>query len=239
MLFKIQQDKKNYVHMDSTPRPNTRTLRSRMACDDDQELPPPLKLTRQNAYQCPRNSPSQESGSSDSNTEELPLSEMSMINTRIDNNDQKCLDYICTLSSSKYPNCTWGYIIEKDYKHFIYLISNFLPIDSTTFISLLPFVKVDDQPSVLENTRYYDTEEYEKEQIERYLDFICHHKSKKHHGKTWRQVRSDSYGYFKWAVQNTMGRDTKTFKYLVQALQPQDIEKVIASTPSVNPRARR
>ncbi len=146
------------------------------------------------------------------------------------------LQFDCTLFSCKYtdPWITWGEIIEQDYDHFKELMALYLPRESKTFLILFSQLKPEDRDWAKLHTRIYDTPEYENTQKERYLSYKCTHKGK-HTNKTWRDVRKDSYGYFKWAVQNTMGRETKTFHYLAQCLRDKDVEAVRASVRKERP----
>ena len=63
------------------------------------------------------------------------------------------------------------------------------------------------------------------EEKERFLLFNCQHKGK-YNGKPWKDVQTTDYPYFMWAVKNTMGRHTKTFRVFVECLKPCDIELV-------------
>jgi hypothetical protein len=60
---------------------------------------------------------------------------------------------------------------------------------------------------------------------ETFLSYTCGHKGR-FSGKTWAHVMKSDYNYFKWTVQNTMGRDTKSFRVFVECLRPRDIEVV-------------
>jgi hypothetical protein len=146
------------------------------------------------------------------------------------------LQFDCTLHSCKYkdPCPSWGELILKDYPHFIELMAFYLPLESKTYQALLSQVGPESIQFTNTATRFYDTPQYTQQQQERYLDFKCSHKGK-HNKKTWRQVRADSYGYFKWAVKNTMGRDTKTFQYLLMCLKPEDQVAVAQSQRSPMP----
>lgn len=140
------------------------------------------------------------------------------------------LQFTCNLYSCKYkePPITWGELIHKDYPHFLELMKTYVRLDTKTFDILSKCIKPEHLEEAKTHQRFYDTREYLDYRIQKYLDYTCTHKGR-FNGKTWRHILARDYKYFKWAVQNTMGRHTKTFQILVECLRPEDIETVKAS----------
>ena len=122
------------------------------------------------------------------------------------------LQYECGYRNCKYqaPKVTWGELVAQDYPHFIELMSNDVPTDSNTFITLITQVKDEDQVKVRTSTKVRDTPDGLLQTQEDFLNLTCTHRGRMN-GKTWRFVRDSDYAYFTWAVGNTMTRDTKTF----------------------------
>lgn len=198
-IFYATRDKRSFGYLEES-----------MAMQDDENMPPPPVLKRETTQFAPSC---------------LPLERQSPAPLITDKELLQYLQYDVTLYSCKYkdPVRTWGEILAQDYPHFKDLLAHYLPLESKTYKILSQRLKPDDKIWADKEERVYDTELYTEQQKERYLNFKCNHKGK-HNGKTWRQVREDSYGYFKWSVKNAIGRDTQTFRYLVQCLRPEDIE---------------
>lgn len=157
-----------------------------------------------------------------------------MMNTSDDETDEekktRYLQYECTYRACKYkdPLKTWGELVKTDYSHFCELMTNHVPLESTTFDVLKGELFPPDL-KVAENTvRHQDTEKGQEEQLERYLDMKCEHRGRMH-GKTWREILKKDYNYFMWSVGNTMGRDTRTFKTFIACLKTKD-QTIVLST---------
>lgn len=144
---------------------------------------------------------------------------------------EKYKAYECDYKACKYkaPPITWGELLEKDYEHFLYLLSNHVGVDTNTFKVLSTLLKDEDKDTAITTTRHRDTPEGKKEQEERFLQLKCGYKGKSN-GKTWQEIKDTNYSFFLWAVGNAMGRDTQSFNVLKRCLKPQDRE-LVESTP--------
>lgn len=137
----------------------------------------------------------------------------------------------CDYKACKYkaPPITWGELHEKDYEHFLHLLSNYVGVDTNTFKVLSTLLKDEDKEGAVNTTRHRDTPDGMKEEEERYLQLTCGYKGKSN-GKTWKSIKEDNYSFFLWAVGNAMGRDTKSFEVFKRCLKPGDRE-LVESTP--------
>jgi hypothetical protein len=140
------------------------------------------------------------------------------------------LAYDCDYKACKYkdPPITWGELLEKDYKHFLYLLSESVGVDTMTFKVLSTLLDDDDKQAAATATRYRDTPAGKKEEEERYLQLKCGFKGKSN-GKTWKSIKENNYSFFLWAVGNAMGRETKSFNVLKRCLKAADRELVEAT----------
>lgn len=138
--------------------------------------------------------------------------------------------FICAYKDCKYmnPPMTWGEIQEKDYEHFLYLLSNVVGVDTMTFKVLSTLLTDDDKKAATEATRYRDTPAGKKDEEEFYLQLKCNYNGKSK-GKTWKYIKENNYSFFVWAVGNAMGRQTKSFNVFKRCLKPEDRELVEAT----------
>jgi len=123
---------------------------------------------------------------------------------------------------------TWGEIVNEDYLHFVELMCFHVGKDTQTFQTLSSQLQPPDLERALESTRIRDTEEFKDMEIQRFLNYTCTHNSK-YNGRTWGFILGKNYQYYLWSVANTMGRDTRTFKALVQKLKPADRASVLGT----------
>lgn len=144
---------------------------------------------------------------------------------------EKYKAYECDYKACKYkaPPITWGELLEKDYEHFLYLLSNYVGVDTTTFKVLSTLLTDDDKQGAVSAIRHRDTPEGMKEEEERYLQMTCNYNGKSK-GKTWKSIKENNYSFFLWAVGNAMGRDTKSFNVFKRCLKPDDRE-MVENTP--------
>jgi len=139
------------------------------------------------------------------------------------------LQYECKYIKNKYKGQTWGDIIHKDYDHFLFLLSKEVARDSNTFLALKGQLKPEDQQKAFDCTRTRDTDEGRLAAREDMLQYKCSHRGRMH-GKTWKEVRDSDYSYFTWAVANTMGRDTKSFRVYRDCLNEAE-KKLVDGAP--------
>lgn len=141
---------------------------------------------------------------------------------------ERFLDYECDYAKSEYKGLgmTWGELFEANYDHYKYLLSTQVANTTSTFEVLSKKLKKEDQVEAAAARR---EEEGDQQRRKRYLQMKCSHAGR-HTGKTWGTILRQDYPYFMWAVGNTMGRETRTFKTFVECLKDEDIKKVL-STP--------
>lgn len=147
--------------------------------------------------------------------------------------------YECDYKACKYkaPPITWGELLEKDYDHFLELLSTHVGRDTNTF-KVLSTLLLDGHKNKAENaTRYRDTPDGMKEEEERYLQLKCNYNGKSK-GKTWKSIKENEYSFFVWAVGNAMGRDTKSFNVFKRCLKPED-QELVENTPKGEVRKRK
>ena len=188
--------------------------------NDNEMIPPPPKLVRQNAY--------------NPYTDDVWTVDAAMVT--------RYLQYEIRYSAltPKNVGLTWGQLIDKDYAEFVDLMSYSVAVDSNTFMALKGHLKTpDDVEKAQAAIRHSDTDEGKKKTQEKFLALTCGHKGAMN-GKTWGEIRKLDYSYFLWSVANSMGRDTKSFDVLVQCLTEKDRITVL-TTPKgqlVVPRKR-
>lgn len=166
---------------------------------DVETMPPPPPLTRQNAEQ---------------GVDEAMVA--------------RYLQYECKYKAAKYkdPCYTWGELVEKDYAHFVDLMSHEVPVESNTFVALqTQFRTAAHLQQARSATRNRDTPEGRIKQQNDFLMLKCSHRGRMN-GKTWREIRATDYSYFVWAIGNTMSRDTKTFKIFHSCIHAAEQELV-------------
>lgn len=146
------------------------------------------------------------------------------------------LQYECTYRHCAHPGFTWGDIITKDYAHFVDLMSHHVPAASKTFDVLKEKLAAADVHKAEFAMRVHIAESSD-EVLERYLKMGCSHNGRMK-GKTWGHILKTDYEYFVWAVGNTMGRDTRSFKVFFECLRPVEAS-VVQNTPKGQVKVRR
>jgi hypothetical protein len=197
----------------------------------DDSLPPHVPLTRH--FTAPPSSP--KAADDEYNTPEDPGARRA-----------RYLQYECNYRACKYKEgghvfpVTWGYLVQHDYAHFVELMTQHVPLESTTYAALKGELLPPDQKAAENTVRFIDTDEAKAAQKERYLDMRCTHNGRMKN-KVWRDILNTDYSYFLWSVGNTMGRDTRTFKTFFECLADSDKETVL-KTPKgkvIAPKQRR
>ena len=156
-----------------------------------------------------------------------PTSAMSVTDDIVD----KYKAYTCDYKACKYKDepMTWGQIIEEDYDHFLYLLSNHVGVETNTFKVLSTLLRDGDKKTAMETIRHRDTPTGQKEEEGRYLKLTCGYNGKSK-GKTWQEIKDGDYSFFLWAVGNAMNREGKSFNVLKRCLKPED-QELVETTP--------
>lgn len=139
--------------------------------------------------------------------------------------------FTCDYKACKYKEepMTWGEILDCDYDHFLYLLSNHVGVDTKTFKVLSTLLTDLDLQIATDHTRHRDTPDGQKEEEERYLKLKCGYNGKSK-GKSWQEIKDDDYSFFMWAVGNAMNREGKSFNVFKRCLKPGDRE-LVENTP--------
>lgn len=134
---------------------------------------------------------------------------------------------------------TWGDILVTDYTEFQRLLGLYVRSTSRTFAVLSTCLKSrDDYINCRDAIVYYDSPAGQADEVDRYLSYKCTHKGRMN-GKTWKEILKIDPSYIAWAVGNTMGRETKTYRVLLGVLPLNiqgDIESVLKG--DYNPKKR-
>jgi hypothetical protein len=164
--------------------------------------------------------------------EPLPLRRQTAFNDCVQVDKEMTLRYTqfdCKYRACKYDNKTWGEIAFEDYEHFLFLMSYEVSAESNTFTALSPLLKERDLDKATNAIRNRDTEDGIENTKNVFLALICKHKGRMHN-KSWREVRSQNYSYFIWAVGNTMSRDTRSYNVFHSCLMTEHQELVSCTT---------
>ena len=143
--------------------------------------------------------------------------------------ENRYLEFDCGFKACKYDNVTWGQLLKLDYLHFVDLMSHHVPVDSKTFEALAGEMTPTESAAARAATRYVDTAKFVEDAQHEYMLLECTHKGRMN-GRTWGYIFKNDYKYFMWAVGNTMGRQTRTFKVFSSMLMPEHVIYV-QSTP--------
>jgi hypothetical protein len=184
------------------------TMSSHIKAETDENIPPPPRLERQDA---------------------LSSTDVDMMVDTDEAMTTRYLQYDCRYRACKYPDVTWGALIEQDYDHFVELMSTEVPVDSNTFVALRSELKQEHVTDATSAVRTRDTVDGHAKIQKEFLDMKCTHRGRMG-GKTWREIRLHDYSYFVWATGNSMGRETKTFRVLSSCLDKQG-ELIVNSQP--------